>query len=408
MPLIEFWNSNPSAFEGMGIEQIVAMAGDGNLTDGSRCSEEFRDYLSQIPSARIARYVESCLSSGFQRSGMVLQDLVNELGRRLDYKVSNGRYQGNAKEIGFDGIWISPEEQTIIVEVKTTDTYRISLDTISTYRDRLLREAKIANPSSIIIVVGRQDTGELEAQVRGSRHAWDIRLVSTNALIKLVHLKENADDPETSRKIRSVLVPAEYTRLDHLIDVVFTTAADIETAGRDSAPEIEESAKSHVELKDSDESGPGMDVQRKRDQVVDAMGRKLSVQFVKNSRALYWDSKHEARVACTISKRYPSRTYQYWYAYHPQWDEFLRDGSKSYFVLGCTDQPFAFAVPWTIIHGVLDKLNTTTTDRTTYWHINVAERPVGKFSLQLTRGASPVVLDDFRIPLTAARATFRR
>ncbi len=69
-------------------------------------------------------------------------------------------------------------------------------------------------PSSVLIVVGREDTGELEAQVRGSRHAWDMRLISADALIKLVELKEGAGDPETGRKICSLLAPMEYTRLD--------------------------------------------------------------------------------------------------------------------------------------------------------------------------------------------------
>jgi len=116
----------------------------------------------------------------------VLQDLVNELGRRLDYKVTNGRYQGTSTQIGFDGIWTSPEGHTIVAEVKTTDTYRIALDSIAGYRQKLLAAKTFSEPSSILILVGRQDTGELEAQIRGSRHAWDIRLISVDALLKLV------------------------------------------------------------------------------------------------------------------------------------------------------------------------------------------------------------------------------
>jgi hypothetical protein len=96
---------------------------------------------------------------------MVLQDLVNELGRRLDYTVTNGRYQGTQNAIGFDGLWRSPEGHTIVVEVKTSDAYRISLDTLSGYRQRLISNGEITDESSILIVVGRQDTGELEAQV---------------------------------------------------------------------------------------------------------------------------------------------------------------------------------------------------------------------------------------------------
>ena len=81
--------------------------------------------------------MDHCLSVAFPKNGMVLQDLVNELGRRLDYVATNGRYQGVQGKIGFDGLWLSPEGHTLVVEVKTTDAYRLSLDTLATYRARL-------------------------------------------------------------------------------------------------------------------------------------------------------------------------------------------------------------------------------------------------------------------------------
>ena len=77
------------------------------------------------------------------------------------------------------------------------------------------------------MVVGRQDTGELEAQVRGSRHAWDIRLISTDGLIKLVDVKESTDEADTGRRIREILVPIEYTKLDTLIEAIFVAAKDV-------------------------------------------------------------------------------------------------------------------------------------------------------------------------------------
>jgi hypothetical protein len=189
VPLISLWSSNRTAIEEFSIEQVVATAGDGNLRDGSLCSQELRAYLSEITSAKIAQYIEYCLSRHFGKGGMALQDLFNELGRRLDYKASNGRYQGTSNTIGYDGIWTSPEGHMIVIEVKTTDAYRVSLDTIVAYRDRLSAIGEVSSPCSILIVVGREDTGELEAQIRGSRHAWDIRLISADALIKLVQLK---------------------------------------------------------------------------------------------------------------------------------------------------------------------------------------------------------------------------
>ena len=142
MPLLSIWKSNPAAFNDLTVEQVAAMAGDGYLKDASLCSQELRQYLSEVDSARLHSYVEHCLSSAFVKSGMVLQDLVNELGRRLDYQVTNGRYQGTAKEPGQDGIWVSPEKHTIITEVKTTDAYRITLDTIAGYRTQLYRSRR--------------------------------------------------------------------------------------------------------------------------------------------------------------------------------------------------------------------------------------------------------------------------
>src|SRR4051812_24747469 len=109
MPLLAFWKSAPATVAQLTIEQVVSSAGDGVLKDNSTCSAELREYLAQIPSSKIATYIEHCLTTSFGKGGMVLQDLVNELGRRLEYTAPNGRYQGTTNAIGFDGLWLSPE-----------------------------------------------------------------------------------------------------------------------------------------------------------------------------------------------------------------------------------------------------------------------------------------------------------
>jgi hypothetical protein len=282
---------------------------------------------------------------------MVLQDLINELGRRLDFSVENGRYQGTTNAVGFDGLWASPEGRSIVVEVKTTDTFRVSLDTIVEYREKLIASGHTAKSSSILIVVGREDTGELEAQVRGSRHAWDVRLLSTEALLKLVQLKENAEDVATGKKIRELLFPMEYTRLDQIIDVMFTTATDVQTgldSTNDAAAEEDENepqsepVDSKGEIPEEKSVSEGVWeftdsrlLQEKREEILQSVGHNLGVSLIKKSRALYWDSSHDTRVACSISKRYTKTdSYRYWYAFHPQWDDFLREGKKACSFLG--------------------------------------------------------------------------
>jgi len=402
MPLMALWESNAEAISEFTIEQVVSSAGDGNLKDGSVCSSELRQYLSQAQTEKLAEYVEHCLAHPFARSGMVLQDVVNELGRRLDYQVRNGRYQGTSSEIGFDGIWLSPEGHTIVVEVKTTDAYRIALDTVAGYRSKLNSQGAITTPSSILIVVGREDTGELEAQVRGSRHAWDIRLISADALLKLVKLNETVEGAETGQKIRSLLVPMEYTKLDDMIDVMFTTAKDVETAteadtsGPDEEEDDEERASRQKGVWQFTDSAT---LQRKRDVIVAAIAKRESTNLLKKSRALHWSSDREVRIACAISKRYERGAYKYWYAYHPQWDEFLGTAPRAYFVLGCVDLDIAFAVPAAKLRENLDSLNTTTTEKGHYWHIHIAEGPRGSYGIVLPKLGTTLPLAGYEVRL---------
>jgi hypothetical protein len=402
MPLLAFWKSARDEVSKLSIEQIVSSAGDGVLKDNSPCSDELREYLSEIPSETIAAYIDQCLASSFAKGGMVLQDLVNELGRRLGYLVENGRYQGVRNANGFDGLWLSPEHHSIVVEVKTTDAYRISLDTIAAYRSKLSDALKITGPSSILIVVGRDDTGDLEAQIRGSRHAWDVRLISADALVKLVQLKENTEAGETELKIRSLLIPKEYTRLDNIIDVMFTAAADVEATTAATVVDQEETKKLSTETGKQRGVWQFTDkliLGKKRDQIIAALDKRLDTTFIRKKGAYYWDSKHERRLVCTISKRYQDKSHLYWFGYHHEWHDFLLIGHDGYITLGCMDLGFAFAIPAKAIDAILLKLNATMIDdRVDYWHLRIVEVSPECLGLAVPN-SQPFALEKYRISL---------
>jgi hypothetical protein len=408
MPLLSLVASSPEAVRQLTIEQVVATAGDGRLRDGTESQRELREYLRQVPIDALATYADYCLSNAFPKGGQVLQDLVNELGRRLEYDVTNGRYQGTTNAVGFDGIWRDPSGHGLVIEVKTTDAYRLSLDTVARYRDQLLAQEVLAKPCSILIVVGRTDTGELEAQVRGSRHAWDIRLISVDALLNLVRIKESADSQETMAKIRRLLTPLEYTRLDQLVDVVFTTTQDVETAVSEEAGKSLE-AESH-EHSASSESGwdftPSAVIQGIRERIVAALGHQLACNFVKKSRALYWDPPQRQRVVYTVSKRYANQSLvKYWYAYHPQWHAFLQEGEHGFFVLGCTDLDVAFTLPVAVIRDHLEEFHTTEKEDGSghYYHIKIVEAGAEKYALQLPRSGRTLGLDPYLMQLDKAK-----
>src|ERR1043165_2402931 len=392
MALITIWKSNPDAVLSMTIQQIVATAGNGNLRDSSDCSNELREFLSQVEGEQLGIFAEHCLTQSFEKSGMVLQDIVNELGRRLEYIVENGRYQGSSSSVGHDGLWRSPEGHSLVVEVKTTDAFRLRLDTIAGYREKLREQGSLLEPSSMLIIVGREDTGELEAQVRGSRHAWDMRLISVESLIHLVKLKETTDEPLTGSKIRSVLIPREYTRLDALIDIIFTAAKDVEAG----VEEVEQP-------KETEEESSGWEftdrtlLDSKRAEIISAFASQEQVSLIKRSRALSWTSDHRFRVGCTISKRYGKEVGStlYWYAYHPRWDDFLGAGEVGYLILGCMDLAVAFAIPVEIIRQRQDELNLThLPGGKSYWHLKIIEQATG-YALQMPRTGNHLPLGEY-------------
>jgi hypothetical protein len=409
MPLLSLVASSLEAVRQLTIEQVVATAGDGRLRDGTESQRELREYLRQVAVDGLATYADYCLSNAFPKGGQVLQDIVNELRRRLEYDVTNGRYQGTTNAIGFDGIWRDPAGYGLVVEVKTTDAYRLSLDTVAGYRDQLLSQGALARPCSILIVVGRTDTGELEAQVRGSRHAWDIRLISVDALLNLVRIKESADSQETIAKIRWLLTPLEYTRLDELVDVVFTTTQDVETAvsAETGKPLESESQEQSESSKSAWEFTPTEIIQGIRERLVAALGHRLECSFVKKSRALYWDPNRRQRIVCTVSKRYTNQgPVKYWYGYHPQWHTFLQEGEHGFFVLGCTHLEVAFALPVALISDHLEEFYTTEQKDGSgrYYHMQIVGTGAEKYALQLPHSGRTLVLDPYLVRLDKATA----
>ena len=400
MPLLDLLRDSPAAVNEFTIKQAVAMAGDGVLKDFSDCSNELREYLSCIPSDKLFKHVNDCLASSFDHSGLALQDIVNELGRRLGYEVEFGIYQGRSKTNNFDGIWRESSGSQIVVEVKTSDAYRINLDTVASYRERLIQESKITEISSILLVVGRKDTGDLEAQIRGSKHAWDTRVISAEALINLVKIKESADEDTTITKIRSLLTPFEYTRLDNIIDIMFTATQDVE-----SSLELD-SQNSESDIPALDAQAPNRQhtsrkaIDNLRERIISSLSEREKISLIAHKRTQYWTPDHNIRVVCSISKRY-SGTCNYWYAYHTKWHKLLGAGEIGYFILGCLDKNIAYVIPHAEVSEQLSDLNTTTPPhKDKYWHIQLEDNQEEGMLLILQGKNKRKSMTDFKMRLT--------
>ena len=209
MPLLEIWRSNPDGIKAYAIRQVVAIAGDGRLRDQSECADELRTYSSRNNCGKLATYAAECLEGSFEDSGLVLQDVVNEIGRRLEFQVEHGRYRGKSGAIGFDGIWRTSADHAIIVEVKTTDVYNVRLDEVAGYRDALIRGSQVPPEASDPVRGRAQGHRRPRGANRGSRYAWDMRVVGVESLVRLmrsegeVHRRrDGAPNSGTSAAIR--------------------------------------------------------------------------------------------------------------------------------------------------------------------------------------------------------------
>ena len=125
--LIKLWNNNPKEIEAMSIKELINIA-SGNGEERCMDLREFLLKNEQIDEL-LARLVKETINSTIKYenmdiSGFVLQELINEIGRRLEFKVEYGVYRGskNPEIIGYDGIWTTKNGYSFIIESKKTDT----------------------------------------------------------------------------------------------------------------------------------------------------------------------------------------------------------------------------------------------------------------------------------------------
>ena len=386
--ITQIWNKNKKTFVAKNLSQILGFAGDGRLKDGNQTSKELRELLGQVPSQQLKAFSDDCLNSKFEDGGLALQDIINQIGFRLGFSVEEGLYRGKRNEIGFDGIWSSKEGYSIIVEVKTTDTYSINLDTLASYRNNLIDTKRVdKDKSSILIVAGRSDTGVLEAQIRGSKHAWDVRLISTDSLIKLLGLKEAFNDPGTIQQINELLKPTEYTRIDKLIELIFLTSKDLQIP--DEAEPIEPRIKRIAKKSE----GPKFIPVNFRDECINKIQEHLKINFIKQSKVAYTNKDKSIGLICAISKIHdPGKNENYWFSLYPHQQDFLKDFSKAYIAYGCGSAANTILIPYADFEPLVKNLWTTENEERMYYHVLILNRD-NNFLLQQPKNESKPLFD---------------
>jgi len=396
MRLLDLWQSDPS-IENKRLEQIIAFAGEGRFAENNDTSREFREYLSRVGPEKLKSYCAECLTGDkFAAAAFALQDVINEIGRRLGFSVQPGRYRGVTGEIGYDGLWTLQRGHVLVVEVKTSDAYRVSLNTVAGYRKRLIENDAIPkDDSSCLIIVGRQDTGGLEAEVRGSRHAWEMRLISIDALLKLLDLRQRLDDPSVVRKVGEILVPHEFTRVDDIVDLVFETAEDT-LVEQPAAPSV---TAEILDVEEEDDESPSsrMDFMAVGRESAARVATKLNVPLIQRSRGTFSSADDSVRVVCAYSRTYGAAPEGgFWFAFHPYQKEYLDNATRGFVALACGDAATVLMIPILDFSLWLPGMHETISPDRRYWHIRI-KRVNGRFTMYRRKGLERIELTKYLV-----------
>lgn len=228
----KLWDNDSASLRDMKLKQIIVLAGDG-IINHKDTYEELRLFFTKIDTALIYKLMKECISEEkddkFDGRGFVLQDLINEVGRRLGYEVIHGLYKGKRGDNGFDGLWKNQNGASIIMESKTSDAYTLNIDSIIGYREKLIKNNQIdQNINSILIVLGRDDKNTFSNIIKGSNQSQNIRIISVTALYKLLEIYEKTNQNSIiQKKIMELLIPHDFIQLDDLVNLVFMESNNI-------------------------------------------------------------------------------------------------------------------------------------------------------------------------------------
>lgn len=206
------------------LTQILDLVGKLDDTEGEETPRErFRTFLKENVKevGQVRDYIQECLSNSGDQYNRALQDLVNYLGHFLEFEVTFGRYHGVRGQIGFDGLWKSPTQFFIVVEVKTTEVYAIRTDTLLGYINALISENEIPDWDHALglYVIGRPDVElrQLENTIVAERRTNQLRIIAVESLLSLAELMTEYD--VNHEDILAILQPSGPT-IDPVVDLM--------------------------------------------------------------------------------------------------------------------------------------------------------------------------------------------
>jgi hypothetical protein len=215
-----------------------------------------------------------------------------------------------------------------------------------------------------------------------------MRLLSVDALMRLVALKEEVEDPTIVNRIHNILIPREFTKLDEIVDIVFSATEDVKQ------DEVLASEEDSDEKSETEKTIPVSF----HAACVERIEKHLDLSLLKRSRSSYSTPDNSTSIICSISKSYKRHGYVgYWFAFHPHQQEFLNKSEEGYVALGCGSEQTILLIALVDFESWLTDMNITERDDRFYWHVLVHQSD-GKLFLQRKKGKENIEVTKYLLP----------
>lgn len=204
------------------LERIVSLAGD--WTDDSRASQQFREIIEdeQTTTEEIESYLKEAIDGSDSYHNRALQDLVNNIGRRLGFEVEYGIYQGVSGTIGYDGHWVSTatdEETHLVVETKKSTAFSIGPEQAGDYMEELVENEGLDREQVYgLYVVGNGDVETVSQTILGSKYRDRMRVITAQRLLDLLEIQ--ADSGLRHDQVVDVLLPINAVDVGQLVGLI--------------------------------------------------------------------------------------------------------------------------------------------------------------------------------------------
>jgi hypothetical protein len=204
------------------LERIVSLAGD--WTDESRASQQFRDVIGdeQTTTEEIESFLEEAVAGSKSYHNRALQDIVNNIGRRLGFEVEYGIYQGVSETIGYDGRWVSTstdKETHLVVETKKSAAFSIGPEQAGDYMEELVENERLDREQVYgLYVVGNGDVETVSQTILGSKYRDRMRVITAQRLLDLLEIQ--ADSGLRHDQVVDVLLPINAVDVGQLVGLI--------------------------------------------------------------------------------------------------------------------------------------------------------------------------------------------